>query len=116
MNHPRPQLARERFIPLDGDWHFHVTEAGPEHSVLEKVMEKVHQAELHMAHQIQSSSSREEGPGAAPLTPGETIRVPYPPEAPLSGIGRVAGPEDWLHYRRSFRLPAGLYLTEIHPV
>ena len=33
------------------------------------------------------------------------ILVPFPPEAPLSGVGRIVGPEDRLHYRRTFALP-----------
>ena len=42
--------------------------------------------------------------------PGEydrEILVPFPPEAPLSGVGLIAQPEDWLHYRRAFALPEG---------
>ncbi|MBQ8963826.1 MAG: glycoside hydrolase family 2 [Clostridia bacterium] len=35
------------------------------------------------------------------------ILVPFPPEAPLSGIGEIAQPQDWLHYRRRFTLPEG---------
>ncbi len=35
------------------------------------------------------------------------ILVPFPPEAPLSGVGVVLQPEDWLHYRRAFTLPEG---------
>ena len=37
------------------------------------------------------------------------IRVPFPPEAPLSGVGIVAQPEDTLHYRRTFSLPEGFH-------
>ena len=36
-----------------------------------------------------------------------SIRVPFPPEAPLSGLGIAVEPEDYLHYRRSFSLPQG---------
>lgn len=36
-----------------------------------------------------------------------TIRVPFPPEAPLSGVGVIVTPEDYLHYRRTFSLPEG---------
>ena len=36
-----------------------------------------------------------------------TIRVPFPPEAPLSGVGVVAQPDEYLHYRRRFALPEG---------
>ncbi|MBQ6374340.1 MAG: glycoside hydrolase family 2 [Clostridia bacterium] len=36
-----------------------------------------------------------------------TILVPFPPEAPLSGVGRVTQPDEYLHYQRSFQLPEG---------
>ena len=35
----------------------------------------------------------------------EKILVPFPPESYLSGIDRIALPEDYLHYRKSFILP-----------
>lgn len=35
------------------------------------------------------------------------ILVPFPPEAPLSGVGVVAQPDEYLHYRRRFALPEG---------
>ena len=37
----------------------------------------------------------------------ETICVPYPPEAALSGIGRRIRPDETMFYRRTFRLPDG---------
>ena len=36
-----------------------------------------------------------------------TIRVPYSPEAPASGVGRTLQPGQWLHYHRLFAPPAG---------
>ena len=35
-----------------------------------------------------------------------TIRVPYSPEAPASGVGRTLQPGEWLHYHRGFTPPA----------
>lgn len=35
------------------------------------------------------------------------IIVPFSPEAPLSGVDHVLAPDEVLHYRRYFRLPAG---------
>lgn len=35
------------------------------------------------------------------------ILVPYSPEAPASGVGRMLQPGQWLHYRRSFAPPPG---------
>lgn len=37
----------------------------------------------------------------------EKIRVPFPPESALSGIGRTHGDSDYLHYRREVTLPEG---------
>ena len=37
----------------------------------------------------------------------EKIRVPFPPESELSGIGRLPGKYDFLHYKRTFTLPEG---------
>lgn len=42
--------------------------------------------------------------------PGEydgKILVPYPPESEASGVKRVVGARDYLHYRRTFTLPEG---------
>ena len=35
------------------------------------------------------------------------ILVPYSPETRASGVGRTLQPGEWLHYHRSFALPAG---------
>ena len=37
------------------------------------------------------------------------ILVPYPPESPASGVGRVLAKDEWLIYRRSFTLPDGFF-------
>lgn len=37
------------------------------------------------------------------------ITVPYCPECPASGVGRVLGPEETLFYRRRFTLPEGFF-------
>ena len=36
-----------------------------------------------------------------------TIRVPYSPEAPASGVNRTLQPGQWLHYHRLFAPPTG---------
>ena len=36
-----------------------------------------------------------------------TIRVPYSPEAPASGVNRTLQPGQWLHYHRFFAPPTG---------
>ena len=35
------------------------------------------------------------------------ILVPYSPESAYSGVGRQLRPDEFLHYRRFFTLPAG---------
>ncbi|MFN2165566.1 MAG: glycoside hydrolase family 2 protein, partial [Anaerolineae bacterium] len=47
------------------------------------------------------------GSDSAPTEYGETIRVPFPVESSLSGVGRRLGVVDRLWYRRRFRVPAG---------
>lgn len=42
---------------------------------------------------------------------GEIV-VPFPPEAPLSGVGRVLQPDEVLHYQRSLTLPQGFTTTD----
>ena len=57
--YPRPQLRRDSFFPLDGNWTLN----------------------------------------------GRPIRIPWPPQAPLSGYGAEAG--DVLRYETAFTLPEG---------
>lgn len=68
--YPRPQLKRDSYFCLNGDWDFAVSQS----------------------------------PGV-PARFSETIRVPYPPEAALSGVGRRIRPDETMFYRRTFRLP-----------
>lgn len=49
-----------------------------------------------------------DGPGV-PARFSETIQVPYPPEAALSGIGRRIDAKQTMFYRRTFRLPEGFF-------
>lgn len=68
-SYPRPQLMRQHWRELDGDWDFAFgtdPSGTPESVVFDR-----------------------------------TIRVPYPPEAPSSGIGET-GYHDVVWYRRSF--------------
>ncbi len=70
--YPRPQLRRDSFLCLNGDWEFAVSASD-----------------------------------MFPATYPQRIRVPFPPESQLSGIGQVFPPESRLFYRRVFALPAG---------
>ena len=69
-SYPRPQLRRDNYLLLNGEWEFALT------------------------------------PGPAPETYPLTIQVPYPLEAPLSGVGQRHRRGDVLWYRRRFSLPA----------
>jgi beta-galactosidase/beta-glucuronidase len=72
--YPRPQLTRPRWVDLGGDWGFAHDDAG--RGLDERWMER-----------------------ADPYA--RTIRVPFPPESPASGIGDTAfHPVVW--YRRTF--------------
>ena len=44
--------------------------------------------------------------GDRPAAFSETINVPYPPESPLSGVGRRIQPQEAMWYRRVFSAPA----------
>lgn len=78
-SHPRPQLARERWASLNGWWECAFVPAGE--------------------------------PGAPwhvcdpPAEGWRPIRVPFSPEAPLSGVGRQLRPDELLWYRRSLPVP-----------
>ncbi|MBR6789549.1 MAG: MFS transporter [Oscillospiraceae bacterium] len=68
--YPRPQMKRDSFMMLNGEWALSVLKNGAE-------------------------------------TPVGTIKVPFPPESALSGIGRTLKKgEKWV-YRRRFTLPEG---------
>ena len=70
-DYPRPQLARSRWLSLNGRW------------------------------QYQQGAAGQEPPFGQDLA--QTILVPFPPESPLSGIGRE---DQWGWYRRTFAIPA----------
>ncbi|MGQ9588921.1 MAG: glycoside hydrolase family 2 protein, partial [Planctomycetota bacterium] len=76
--HPRPTLAREEWLSLNGLWDYAVTPREPD------------------------------GEAARPPERFEgRILVPFPIEAPLSGVGRRVSPSEHLWYRRAIEAPAG---------
>jgi beta-galactosidase/beta-glucuronidase len=79
--HPTPTLRRsdESWFLLDGWWEFEITEAPREYKTLQ---------ELERPSKFTSS-----------------IRVPFPIESDLSGVGRILEPGETAWYRREFRLP-----------
>ena len=72
--YPRPQLRRDSYLSLNGEWELAIL-----------------------------------GEERLPEVYDRRILVPYPPEAPASGIGRVTGPREVLAYRRRFSLPEGFF-------
>ena len=80
VSHPHPQFARDAWGSLDGWWEceFVASPGGP----------------------------APERTAAAPATFSQRIRVPFSPEALLSGVGRQLKPDELLWYRRVFEAPA----------
>ena len=68
MFHPRPQLRRDSFFSLDGEWEISVNGGD-----------------------------------------FQRITVPYPPEAPASGVSFKAQAQTRLTYRRDFSLPESFW-------
>ncbi|HEY8456013.1 MAG TPA: glycoside hydrolase family 2 TIM barrel-domain containing protein [Actinopolymorphaceae bacterium] len=80
--HPRPQVRREQWIDLCGEWEFATDD--DDRGVAERWFDT--------------------GSGAAEGVFDRTIVVPYPPESKLSGIGDTGyHPVVW--YRRTFAAP-----------
>ena len=72
--YPRPQLARNSYLNLNGVWQYAITKA----------------PEMPAAMQ------------------GEIV-VPFSPETPLSGVGHILQPDEFLWYRRTVTLPEGFF-------
>ncbi|HIZ19029.1 MAG TPA: glycoside hydrolase family 2 [Candidatus Olsenella stercoravium] len=77
--HPRPQCARERWASLNGMWECALV-AVPDAAAAWRVAEP-------------------------PVSGWRPIRVPFSPEAPLSGVGRQLKPDELLWYRRELEAP-----------
>ncbi len=78
-SHPCPQMARETWTPLDGWWECAF---------------------------VRADDAGDAWRTATPPTDGWLpIRVPFSPEAPLSGVGRQLQPGELLWYRRTFEVP-----------
>ncbi len=78
-SHPRPLLARDSWRTLDGWWE--------------------------CAFVACDDAAGEWGEATPPESFDQRIRVPFSPEAPLSGVGRQLWPDELLWYRRSFVMP-----------
>lgn len=79
-SHPRPQLERAAWTSLNGTWECAF---------------------------VPAREAATEWRAATPPADGwRPIRVPFSPEAPLSGVGRQLRPDELLWYRRSLEAPA----------
>lgn len=79
-SHPRPQFARKRWSSLNGTWE--------------------------CAFVVTPDAASAWRAAESPASGWQPIRVPFSPEAPLSGIGRQLKPDELLWYRREFAAPA----------
>ena len=79
-SNPRPLMARDTWVSLDGWWD--------------------------CAFQPVSHASQAWATAEPPASFDQQIRVPFSPEASLSGVGRQLQPGELLWYRRSFPTPA----------
>ena len=74
--YPRPLMARERWLNLNGLWEYAITPAPTDANT------------------------------SPPTAWDGRILVPFPVESSLSGVGRVLEPDQALWYRRTFTIPA----------
>lgn len=102
--HPRPTMKRVAYTLLNGMWEcafspLHVPL--PTQNARDARIASARPSALNDDEALHAVST-----ATPPLTFGNRIRVPFSPEAPLSGVNRVLQPNELLWYRRSFELPA----------
>ena len=71
QEYPRPNLVRDSYCNLNGEWEYAINESPQTESYDGKIL------------------------------------VPFSPETLLSGVEKIVEPEQYLHYRKLFRLPEG---------
>ncbi len=89
QEYPRPGLVRDSYLNLNGLWGYKIGKA-----------------------KGSGSSGRPDPVLGEEELDGEIV-VPFSPEACLSGVGRVVGPEDILYYRKAFCLPEGFKKSRV---
>lgn len=102
--HPRPTMQRAAYAILNGMWEcafspLHVPL--PAQSARDAHVVGARPAALNYDEALQAVST-----ATPPITFGSRIRVPFSPEAPLSGVMRTLQPNELLWYRRNFEPPA----------
>lgn len=88
--HPRPALERASYTMLNGWWDYVIVPTG-----------RVDASPLDLAGALALVST-----ATPPVTVAGRIRVPFSPEAPLSGVRRTLTPGELLWYRRRVGAPA----------
>lgn len=83
--YPRPGLVRREWADLNGMWNYVITD------------------KRILPYQFY---------GEAPFPYDGQIRVPFSPEAPLSGVGKQLNPDETLWYAQDFRLPEEFFSPE----
>lgn len=91
--HPRPTLVRDRWASLNGPWEYAFVALDSNDSERDRALTAREATEAVRTARM-------------PHAFDGTITVPFSPEAPLSGVGRVLSPRELLWYRRSFEMPA----------
>ncbi len=89
QEYPRPGLVRDSYLNLNGLWGYKIIKTEGSGSSC--------QPELVLGEEELD---------------GE-ILVPFSPEAYLSGVGKIVGPEDVLCYRKGFCLPKGFKKSRV---
>ncbi|MBR5093636.1 MAG: glycoside hydrolase family 2 [Oscillospiraceae bacterium] len=87
MSYPRPQLRREDWLCLNGEWQLQIRERGKKGGLLRR----------------RKGADPERGKGAEGRE--TAVRVPFCPESLLSGVERPPEIGEEMVYRRSFRVP-----------
>lgn len=100
--HPRPTMRRDAYTMLNGMWEYAFTPLPAELPTRRTLTGDARQAALNRDEALAVVSS-----ALAPITfNSDRIRVPFSPEAPLSGVNRTLQPDELLWYRRIFEPPA----------
>ena len=100
QEYPRPQLKRDCFISLNGPWNYAFTAK----EAAAGAQAPAGNAGMTFSGQNSAwQNSAWPDPASLPRPEGK-IRVPFSPEAPLSGVGRQLLPGQTLWYSRSFQL------------
>lgn len=100
--HPRPTMRRDAYTMLNGMWEYAFTSLPAELPARNARTGDTRPPALNRDEALAVVSS---APTPVAFACGR-IRVPFSPEAPLSGVNRALQPDELLWYRRIFEPPA----------